>query len=60
MKDNYLELMQAALKERDIAYQNFDYAEGAYVDVAVHQINTAESRIAALLEEARRMGVKTC
>lgn len=56
MSHDYCELMQAALKERDIAYQNFDYAEGAYVDVAVHQVNMAESRVVALIEEAKRMG----
>jgi HEPN domain-containing protein len=60
MKSDYHELMQTALKERDNAYRNLNYAVGAYVDVAVHQVNMAESRVNALLEEAKRMGETSC
>lgn len=60
MSHDYCELMQTALRERDNAYRNLNFAEGEYIDVAIYQINMAESRVFALMEEAKRMGVTAC
>lgn len=48
-----MDALKDAKEELRQAYQNFEYAEPNYIDIAIMQINVAERKYAALLREAR-------
>lgn len=47
---------QAALQAWQVAQQQFEQADPDHIDIAIHQLQAAELRLAAELKRIRRAG----
>ena len=52
----FMELIQQAIRDRDLAFVTYNECDPAWEGVCWHRYQEAEARVQALLREARREG----
>ena len=58
LKENYMKLMEEAVRDIEIAENHFNYADKEYIDIAILELTTAMKKLEVVVNKAKEAGIE--